>query len=552
MLLCSLTLLLPSLVPAQEPAPVQLRLDGALRAGELAQARVVSPLVGAPAWLIVGPAGQFDVLGADQPLLGVQPFGAGQFFRGKIAADGQYAPQFNVPLGAFAAGQRLSWQAAVQDSQGRFHLSPRVDLVGEGQASASWSNASASIPAAASGHATSLPQAADFDRDGDLDIVVLTDTEVVFLRNEAGQFIADSAGRFPAELGYTTDFAIADFNEDGALDLVFVGLLDAAGQWKNPVVLQNDGLGNFAQTAELPSYLERGSRVTVGDVEGDGDADILITIGGQHSGGGSSVQTLALFRNRGGAQSGLPGEFYEDFVFALDASFNHDNDTVTDAQFADVDNDSDLDLFISKTGSQGGENDLLLNDGDGVFRTVGQAQLPGFSDKSGQAQFDDFNGDGYVDVFVCNSHWTVSPEDSGDLLMNVGAGAPGTFVDADATKFPDQFDDNLTIRNYAVSDDIDGDGDRDLIVLPHEFMGSQGTLVGHPTLFLNQGNAQGGRTGEFIEDPGFWVAGSTFVAGGGLLADLDGDGDRDFFASSIGGVIAANKVQDYLLLNQLF
>jgi hypothetical protein len=552
MLLCSLSLLLPVSSLAQEPAPVQLRFDGALRAGELIQARVSSPIVGAPAWLIVGPAGNFELFGSDQPTLGVQPFGAGQFFRGKIAANGQYAPRFQVPMGAFAAGQRLAWQAAVRDQTGRFHVSPRVDLVGEGQETAVWADGSASLPQAVRGQATSIPQAADFDRDGDLDIIVLAETEVVYLRNDAGQFSEDSANRFPAELGYTTDFAIADFDENGTLDLVFVGRRDLAGQWQNPLVVLNSGTGHFTAATELPSFLEAGSRVTVGDVEGDGDADILLTIGGQHSGGGSSVQSLALFLNRGGAQSGLRGEFFEDYTFALDTSFNHDHYTVTDAQFADVDQDGDLDLFVSKTGSQGGENDLLLNNGSGIYRTVGQQQLPGFSDKSGQAQFDDFNGDGYLDVFVCNSHWTIDPEDSGDLLINRGAAAPGYFDDADATHFPDQFDDNLTIRNYAVSDDIDGDGDRDLIVLPHEFMGSQGGLVGHPTLFLNQGNAQGGRTGSFIEDPNFWIAGATFVAGGGLLADLDGDGDRDFYASSIGGVLAANKVQDYLLINQLF
>jgi hypothetical protein len=552
MLLCSLSLLLPSFALGQEPAPVQLRFDGALRVGELIQARVSSPIVGAPAWLIVGPIGNFELFGSQQPMLGVQPFGAGQYFQGKIGVNGQYAPRFQVPLGAFAAGQRLAWQAAVRDSTGRFHVSPRVDLVGEGQQTATWTDGSSALPIAASGQPTSIPQAADFDRDGDLDIIVLGETEVLYLRNDGGQFSEDSAGRFPAELGYATDFAIADFDEDGALDLVFVGRLDQAGQWQNPLVLRNTGSGVFSTAAELPSILERGSRVTVGDVEGDGDADILLTIGGQHSGGGASVQSMALFLNRGGAQSGLRGDFFEDFAFALDTSFNHDNYTVTDAQFADVDNDGDVDLFVSKTGSQGGENDLLLNNGAGIYRTVGQLQLPGFSDKSGQAQFDDFNGDGYLDVFVCNSHWTIAPEDSGDLLINRGSGAPGYFDDADATHFPDQFDDNLTIRNYAVSDDIDGDGDRDLIVLPHEFMGTQGGLVGHPSLFVNQGNAQGGRTGTFVVDPNFWVAGTTFVAGGGLIADLDGDGDRDFYAASIGGVIAANKVQDYLILNRIF
>ncbi|MCH2100473.1 MAG: VCBS repeat-containing protein [Planctomycetes bacterium] len=126
------------------------------------------------------------------------------------------------------------------------------------------------------------------------------------------------------------------------------------------------------------------------------------------------------------------------------------------------------------------------------------------------------------------------------------------FADADATRFPDQYDENLIIRNYAVSGDIDADGDVDLFVLPHEFMGSQGSLVGSPALFVNQGGAQGGFVGEFVEEVGFWLPGTTFVAGGALVVDLDNDGDLDMIGTSVGGVIQSNKVQDGLLLNQLF
>ena len=502
--LASLSLLLLS-PQTQVVEPVQLRLDGPARVGELLQARVRSQQVGARAFLAVGPAGSFDLAGAGQPLFGVLPFGSGRLFTGKIGADGFYAPRLPLPSGAFRPGQRLAWQAGVQDSAGRFHLSPRIDLVAEADRAASWSDGSAALPSILSTEATTIPHAGDFDRDGDLDLIVLGEQTVLYLENQGGQFVDRSAGRFPGVVGLCTDFDVADLDGDADLDLVFVGRRASTGDWQNPIVLWNDGTGQFQLGPALPSYLENGSRVVVGDIDGDADQDVILTIGGQHSGGGSSAQTLALFRNQAGLQGGVAGEFVEDWVFANSRSFNHDRATVTGAVLGDVDNDGDLDLFVSKTGSQGGENDLVLNDGSGAFTSAGSRQLPGFSDKSGAAIFEDFDGDGYLDLYVCNSHWTIGPEASGDLLMNAGAGAPGYFADADATRFPDAFDDNLTIRNYAVAGDVDGDGDRDLIVLPHEFMGSQGSLVGSPALFVNQGGLQGGSTGEFREQPGFWA-----------------------------------------------
>lgn len=543
--------LLPGM-PSQEPAPVELRLESPLRAGQDLSIRLRSTLPGAKAWLGVGPIGSYDLLGPGKPLFGINPYGPGEYRRGRTGADGQWVVDVTIPAGAVQPGQALAWQGAVQDPYGGLHVAPRQVVIAEPTNPTTWADASTALPAAVRTEATTIPHAGDFDRDGDLDIVVVGESTIHYLRNEGGSFVADSVGRFPAELGYAKDVDVADFDGDALPDIVFVGRQDTSGWWQPPLVLRNDGAGSFQRLAELPSDLDEGSRVEVGDVDGDGDADIVVSIGGQHSGGGFSVQSLAIFRNQGGLQGGTLGAFVEDAAFASDLSFNNDTYTVTSVELADVDNDADLDIFVSTTGSGGAPNDLLLNDGTGAFRTVGATQLPGFLDKSGAAIFEDFNGDGYLDVFVCNSHWTVKPSDSGDMMINLGINAPGHFMDLPHSEFPDIFDDNLTIRNYALAGDVDADGDSDLIVLPHEFMGSQGTLVGSPTLFLNQGGLQGGLIGRFFEASGFWAPGTSFVAGGGLMADLDNDGDLDVLATSIGGVLQASKVQDYLVLNQRF
>ena len=282
--LASLSLLLLS-PQTQVVEPVQLRLDGPARVGELLQARVRSQQVGARAFLAVGPAGSFDLAGAGQPLFGVLPFGSGRLFTGKIGADGFYAPRLPLPSGAFRPGQRLAWQAGVQDSAGRFHLSPRIDLVAEADRAASWSDGSAALPSILSTEATTIPHAGDFDRDGDLDLIVLGEQTVLYLENQGGQFVDRSAGRFPGVVGLCTDFDVADLDGDADLDLVFVGRRASTGDWQNPIVLWNDGTGQFQLGPALPSYLENGSRVVVGDIDGDADQDVILTIGGQHSGG---------------------------------------------------------------------------------------------------------------------------------------------------------------------------------------------------------------------------------------------------------------------------
>lgn len=541
-----------ALLPQQAQAPTQLRFDAPLAAGQETIARVSSAQRGAPAWLAVGPAGHFSLLGLGQPSLAVQPLGAGRFVKGQIAANGQFEARFDFPSNAAVQGQRLSWQAGVRDPRGLFWLSPRVEMVAEASRTASWIDRSDLLAPVTQSLETSFPRAHDFDGDGDVDVIMNSAFGLLYLDNQAGSLVEQTGARFPSEIEVVGDFCAADLDGDADLDLVLTGRFESGGAWQPPVVLWNDGSGHFLYGTELPSALERGAGVITADIEGDGDLDILMRFGGQHSGGGASVQSLALFLNEGGAQGGALGTFVEDFIFATDLSFNNDAAVYSGLTAGDVDLDGDIDLVVGKTSSSGAQNDLLLNLGNGRFKSVGAQQLPSFRDKSGEVLLEDFTGDGYLDIYVCNSHWTVDPSDSGDLLINRGVWAPGTFDDADATHFPDQYDENLIVRIYAVPFDIEGDGDRDLVVLPHEFMGSGGGLVGHPALFVNQGGAQGGRTGSFVEDPQFWLSGRTFVAGGAVAADFDLDGDSDFLVTSIGGVISTAKVQDFLIQNQTF
>lgn len=137
-----------------------------------------------------------------------------------------------------------------------------------------------------------------------------------------------------------------------------------------------------------------GSGVAFLDYDGDGDQDLLLVNGRdweEHKTGRRATQ--ALYRNDGTGRfsdvtraAGLDLEFYG-----------------MGAAAGDVDNDSDVDLFLTGLG----ENHLFLNHGDGTFRDVTAASGLGDPGWGTSAAFLDYDRDGDLDLFVCNYvKWT--------------------------------------------------------------------------------------------------------------------------------------------------
>ena len=293
--------------------------------------------------------------------------------------------------------------------------------------------------------------------------------------------------------------SVADWNGDGRDDI-------AAGSrfW------QNDGDGTFTQV----DLGITASTTVWGDYDNDGDLDCYAARGGENEDG--------LWRNNGdGTFSNVMEE----------SGLSNPYPTITPS-WCDLDNDGDLDLFISngRTSDNGVEtyyrDALWLNNGDGTFTdaTAGSgivtAEPAPYYDAWGSTP-GDYNNDGLIDIFVAT--YRLAPDllyrNNGDAtLTDVGV---STGVRGVATVDPRYFGHGIGAE-FA---DYDNDGDLDLAVgnLGHPDARGQ---YSNPSLIWRNEGAPAWEFTEVRQELGlkFFEMNTAVVWG-----DFDLDGYQDLF-----------------------
>jgi hypothetical protein len=237
----------------------------------------------------------------------------------------------------------------------------------------------------------------------------------------------------------------------------------------------------------------------VGDYDQDGWDDLYITI---------LTGPDILFRNRGDGS-------FEDVTSA--AGLGVDIPT-NGAGWADLDNDGDLDLYV--TGLSTYRYFLFINRGDGTFYedavARGAAVGTNLRHVGWSSSFGDYNLDGWIDIHTTEYSGGALMDSHSRLLRNQGPTKPAFFDDTteDAGVWP-------TIGNWRFSTafaDLDMDGWPDLPVAS-DFQSTE--------LWWN--NSDGTFTEGFTEEAGLTHTSSDM---GSALGDYDNDGDLDWFITA--------------------
>jgi hypothetical protein len=359
----------------------------------------------------------------------------------------------------------------------------------------------------------------DFDNDGLDDLTLVLENDYVQLYRNTGSGF-EALPPFAFSSGKTRQAIWVDYDNDGYADLFVT--TSGPGSCK---LYRNQTDGSFVDVTVQSGLFGLNSfnyGATFADYNKDGFIDLYLCRYILNGNSQDPLQVNALFRNNGdgtftnvsieaGVSNGTQPSFigiwidinsngWPDLYVINDRAswqntlyLNNGDGTFTDATttygagmpsddpmsgtFADFDNDGDLDIYSTNTGTASTPSRLLLNEDGLLFSEVADERGVALNKWGWGSAFLDVDNDSNLDLFVATGYvFTISlPEVESHFFINNGQHsfeiAPASYVDTD-----------LTAASYGVAiGDANGDGYQDVFVVNAENYNS--------FLLLNEGGS---------------------------------------------------------------
>ncbi|MCS5490556.1 FG-GAP repeat domain-containing protein [Algoriphagus limi] len=321
---------------------------------------------------------------------------------------------------------------------------------------------------------TNRVEVADLNKDGLIDLIFanggnysepgeLESSRVFLNQGPDKQFLEITEQVFGDAKFYARVIKAQDLNKDGYLDLVIGNTFQSQSE-----IYFGTEEGDFIRktSTRLPAILASVGDLEFGDVDSDGDLDIILADWGPGSNMENKGGRTMLWLNDGnGKFEDVTSSQMPDILIQFS----------WDLEFIDFDNDFDLDIAISC--KRCGTSRLFVNDGNGKFED--KRMFPAYTNNY-EFEAMDINQDGFLDLVTVNDGEIVNQiswSRKEHVFLNDSA---KQFIDATALLWEDLDNIGEDDNNVAFLD-FDSDGDPDFIL---------SSLTGEDRLLVNDGTGK--------------------------------------------------------------